>query len=192
MKKVYFLLTLSILANIAFAVRLTNSEAPVAVEDPEIVQVNSCEKYSNRGSIAEWVGGYESLADLKNRSEAVVVATVVDCGYDPAGLVGDLQSVLFHFDIKQVIKGEVAQGEVSVVYQAGARNGTGQLTYDTNELTEGQEVVLFLKQFTSRNENYAINGGASTAVLTQDESYSFHPNSGIAGGIGSFVLSDLE
>ena len=94
MKLLPHLLAISVTINIALASLLMLDGSEPDVVQPEVIQTNSCEKYNNDGGIAEWTGYYESLQDLKERSELVVVATVVDCGVDPEELVADLGPVL--------------------------------------------------------------------------------------------------
>lgn len=123
---------------------------------------NTCKEKREGGYIAEFIAPPPStLAELANKSDAIVVAEVVSCGVDSK----KLSSVKHTFDVESVVKGSLKSGEITISVDKD---------YRTPLLSDGDQVVLFLEKHQDGASGYRLfYSGSTIAFKTGDQEYSF-------------------
>ena len=123
---------------------------------------NTCKEEREGGYIAEFIAPLPStLADLVNKSDAIVVAKVVRCGEDTK----KQRTVKHVFDIENVVKGSLKSGEITIPVDKD---------YRTPLLSDGDQVVLFLEKHQDKSSGYRlVRSGNTIAFKSGNQEYSF-------------------
>lgn len=190
-KKIIFLIAVLTAVTIGVVLFQRNSNSQQDTSNQVTVESNSCEQYEEGGYIAEHIGGpLESLNDLVDQADSIVVAEVVDCGPNPSELSADFHNVDFSFSVTEVIKGDADTGllPVSMMIEVD-ENSIAYLESRTPKLSAGQKVTLFLTE--ENNEYQMFRSGNTVAFNTSNNTFTFSDVSGLPIQ-QTFELSELK